>query len=202
MPRHADHGARRRQITGAARTLIARDGLSSASFANVSAEAGVSVRLIQYYFGDKKSLLHAVFQAVIGDIAARFPTTAFDGATTRRDPRETVLTILEALLPMTAAQRADAIVLASFHAATLTTADVETRHTTEPLRILHRELLPVLTDAASGEPSPDDTAAIADALLLASTGLAQSMLAGYTAPDNARRILRLLVARLIPSTDT
>lgn len=52
-----DHEARKRQITDAVERLTVKGGLAAATFREVAAEAGVSVRLVQYYFGTKDQLL-------------------------------------------------------------------------------------------------------------------------------------------------
>ena len=57
MPRRVDHEERRRLITDAVVRITVRGGLPAATFREVAAEAGVSVRSIQYYFGTKDELL-------------------------------------------------------------------------------------------------------------------------------------------------
>jgi AcrR family transcriptional regulator len=52
-----DHDVRKREITDAVVRITVKGGLSSATFREVAAEAGVSVRLVQYYFGTKDQLL-------------------------------------------------------------------------------------------------------------------------------------------------
>ena len=64
MPKKVDHDARRRELTDAVCRLTLRGGLGSATFRQVAAEAGVSVRLVQYYFGSKQGLLAATQEHV------------------------------------------------------------------------------------------------------------------------------------------
>lgn len=64
MPKKVDHDARRRELTDAVCRLTLRGGLGSATFRQVAAEAGVSVRLVQYYFGSKQGLLEATQEHV------------------------------------------------------------------------------------------------------------------------------------------
>ena len=64
VPKQVDHEARRRQITDAVCRITARSGLGAATFREVAAEAGVSVRLVQYYFGNKAGLIEATRQHV------------------------------------------------------------------------------------------------------------------------------------------
>ena len=59
VPKRVDHATRRRQITDAVIAITLKGGLTAATFREVAAEAGVSVRLVQYYFGSKDELLLA-----------------------------------------------------------------------------------------------------------------------------------------------
>ena len=57
MPKIVDHDERRRMIAGAVTDIAATDGLGDVSFRTVADRAGVSVSLVQHYFGDKANLL-------------------------------------------------------------------------------------------------------------------------------------------------
>ena len=64
MPKLVDHDERRKELTEAVCRLTLRGGIGSVTFRKVAAEAGVSVRLVQYYFGSKQGLLAATQQYV------------------------------------------------------------------------------------------------------------------------------------------
>ena len=64
MPKKVDHDARRRQLTDAVCRITLREGLGAATFRQVASEAGVSVRLVQYYFGSKQGMLEVTQQHV------------------------------------------------------------------------------------------------------------------------------------------
>lgn len=64
MPKRVDHDARRRQITDAVCRITLRGGLGAATFRQVASEASMSVRNVQYYFGNKKQLLDITQQHV------------------------------------------------------------------------------------------------------------------------------------------
>ena len=66
MPKKVDHDAKRRDLTDAVCRLTLRAGLGSVTFRKVAAEAGVSVRTVQYYFGTKQGLL-ATTQEHVGE---------------------------------------------------------------------------------------------------------------------------------------
>ena len=78
MPKQVDHEERRREIAAAVARLAATRGLQGVTFREVAAEAGMSVALVQHYFGTKENLLigtldieSARLAAVIVDRAAQ-----------------------------------------------------------------------------------------------------------------------------------
>lgn len=96
VPKRVDHEARRREITDAVCRLTLRGGLGSATFREVAGEAGVSVRLVQYYFGNKAMLLEAT-QAHVGERSIARLTAwieASDGT-----PRGVLEAFLKSFLP-------------------------------------------------------------------------------------------------------
>lgn len=209
MPRRVDHDERRRQITDACRRVVARDGLEAATFQAVAAESGVSVRLVQYYFGNKHGLLVATHRAVIEGSAARFGVGAPGDAAARPPaPRAVLRAVLAALLPLDDARRADAVVLAAFHAAALTNEAV----TPQELRGAPRALVDLVagqlrraqgdgagTRAGSSTGSGADDAARLDAeLVLASAaGLTQGILAGHVDDGTALAVVDRLLDHLV-----
>lgn len=196
MPRLVDHEQRRRQITDAARRVITRGGMEAATFQSVAAEAGISVRLVQYYFGTKKDFLMATHRAVIDDSAARFTDRITAGGPIT-DPREIVRTVAYALLPLDEASRADALVNIAFHVAGLTGSEIVSEDLLAPPRLLVATLTDVLSEA---DPDRAATAELDAGLILgALVGLTQSMLAGHHSADEARRFVDHLLDR-IPGT--
>jgi TetR/AcrR family transcriptional repressor of bet genes len=114
MPRRVDHAARRAHITRAARELIATEGLRSATFERIAQMAGVSVRLLQYYFGTKAELLKSVHDAVLMDAAARL-SRAVSSIGDQASTASRALAVAEMQLPADARSLADAHVLSEFH---------------------------------------------------------------------------------------
>ncbi|MFE5307564.1 TetR/AcrR family transcriptional regulator [Isoptericola sp. NPDC056605] len=217
MPRRVDHDERRRQITDACRRVVARDGLEAATFQAVAAEAGVSVRLVQYYFGHKHGLLVATHRAVIEGSAARFGGGTPGGADAGSEappPRAVLRAVLAALLPLDDARRADAVVLAAFHAAALTNEAV----TPEELRGAPRALVDLVAalllrargdGTGAGEGSgPDDGARLdaarldaarldAEVVLASAAGLTQGVLAGHVTGETALAVVDRLLDHLV-----
>lgn len=57
MPKRVDHAKRRTEIAEALVRVAGRRGLHTVGMRDVAAEAGVSLRLVQYYFETKEKLL-------------------------------------------------------------------------------------------------------------------------------------------------
>jgi AcrR family transcriptional regulator len=71
VPKRVDHEERRRQIADALVRTAATRGLHAAGMREVAAEAGVSLRLVQYYFGTKEELLLAAMQQLAAQFSVR-----------------------------------------------------------------------------------------------------------------------------------
>src|ERR1700748_1216033 len=71
MPKVVDHEQRRQQIADALLRVAGAPGLHHEGLREVAAEAGLSVRLIQYYFGTKEQLLLYATQYLAVQLADR-----------------------------------------------------------------------------------------------------------------------------------
>lgn len=192
MPRSIDHESRRAQITDATRRVITRSGLESATFQAVAREAGISVRLVQYYFGSKSEFLAATRRAVVMDAAGRF-RDALAELDERASARERIRAILIELLPSDERRRSDAVVLAAFHAASLT-------EPTEgaPLSA-SQALVDVIAAQVAGDPAARqrrwDPRVDAELVLATAAGLVQGMIGGHYELHRATAVIdRLLDA--------
>src|SRR5580704_12067754 len=96
VPKRVDHEARRRQIADALVRTAAARGLHATGMREVAAEAGVSLRLVQYYFGTKEELLLAAMQQLAAQFSdramARFTEASGSGGPAR--PRDVIAAIL------------------------------------------------------------------------------------------------------------
>lgn len=63
MARRKDQAARREHLVAATLTVIARHGLSGATMKNIADEAGISPRLVAYYYPALDGLIEAAHQA-------------------------------------------------------------------------------------------------------------------------------------------
>ncbi|MFF5001128.1 TetR/AcrR family transcriptional regulator, partial [Streptomyces sp. NPDC000656] len=71
MPKRVDHEERRAQIAEALIQVAGRRGLHAVGMRDVAAEAGVSLRLVQYYFETKEKLLFYGLQHLTDRFTAR-----------------------------------------------------------------------------------------------------------------------------------
>ena len=97
MPMRADRDARERQITDAVCRITIKGGLQAATFREVAAEAGVSVRLVQYYFGTKDRLLLATQRRVAERSVERIQRLRAGGSDA---PVEVLRTIMRSFIPV------------------------------------------------------------------------------------------------------
>lgn len=175
---------RRRQIMDAVVDVTVAGGLQAATFRTVAEQAGVSVRLVQYYFGDKAQLLSDTLTYIQLDIAEIVATrTASLGD--RPSARRVLETICEALLPLDERRRRAMLVFLAFGTAALTDEAMQgsgaLRRGQGLADVFARQLRRVRADD-----DVDD-----DVLLLVMTisGLGNGLLAGDVTVDQSRRLL-------------
>lgn len=198
MPRLVDHEVRRREITDATRRVIVSGGLDAVTFQTVAAEAGMSVRLVQYYFGTKKEFLLATHRSVMQDAGARF-NQCISALPPGAPPRESVRAMLIELLPLDDRRREEAIVLGAFNTAAIAGQGI----TAEETLAAPRALVTLVTEQLGRDPDPaatgGHTALDAELILAATGGIAQGMLPGhYTAQTAVELLDRLLELVLGP----
>ncbi len=119
MPRQVDHEQRRRQIAAALLRIAAVRGLHAAGMREVAAEAGVSVRLVQYYFGSKEQLLLFTMRYLAEQLGERVRARV-RAAGLPPEPRTVIDAILTEALPTDEHSRVFTIVYTSYLALSLT----------------------------------------------------------------------------------
>lgn len=177
--------------------------MSAVTFQSVAAEAGISVRLIQYYFGAKDVLLLAVYRAARDDEAAAFSDAlgvAADGGRPPEEPggvadRAAIRVLLLAALPAGVQRRSDAIVLETFRSAALTGSRIGSADLDDSRQSLVALLTEQLTLA--GRPLAHLDAEVLGSLV---NGLTGDLTAGTIDLGIARRVIdRALDGVLQPS---
>ncbi|ONH32759.1 TetR/AcrR family transcriptional regulator [Pseudofrankia asymbiotica] len=200
MPKRVDHDQRRRHIADALLRVAAARGLHTAGFREVAAEAGVSVRLVQYYFETKEQLLLFGLCRVGEQFTERvLPRLAAAGLSATG--RERIELVLLATLPLDAESRSLHVLYNQYFALALTDPALAAQPYASDPDTLEAWLIDQLRACqADGRLAPDqDPADEALALLALGVGLGNAILGGRRSPDDARRILaRHLDHRLGP----
>ena len=184
--------ARRRQIMEAVIDLTVEGGLPAATFRTIAEHAGVSVRLVQYYFGDKDRLL-ADTLAFVGREAAHRIAMAL-GEVDTSSPRDVVRTICQQFLPIDEERRRAMLVFIAFRTAALTDSSLASSQTlglAESLIATFRQQLETATPNRPAEELESEAILLVSAL----TGLANMMLAGEATSEAVLRHVEFAIDR-------
>ncbi|WP_199486358.1 TetR/AcrR family transcriptional regulator [Actinomadura logoneensis] len=102
MPKKVDHQQRRREIAEALLRIAGARGLQAATMREVAAEAGVSVRLVQYYFDSKLELLLGAVPFLGEQMSARMVAriTEEGAGASPPSPRAVLEGALTAVMPL------------------------------------------------------------------------------------------------------
>jgi AcrR family transcriptional regulator len=204
VPRRVDHEERRRQIADALVRTAATRGLHATGMREVAAEAGVSLRLVQYYFGTKEELLLAAMQ----QLAAQFSDRAMARIRQSRQgdgpasPRDVIAAILTEALPADDERRTFALVSTAYLALSLTDPALAisplVRNTNVVSDVIAAQLR--TAQAAGDMPARLDPDLEAISLLAMSAGLGTSVLAGHSTPGQAQAVIDYHLDRLFPAS--
>jgi AcrR family transcriptional regulator len=202
VPKRVDHEERRRQIADALLRTAAARGLHATGMREVAAEAGVSLRLVQYYFGTKEELLLAGMQ----HLATRFGDQAMTRIRQVKEtgheagPRDVIAAILAEALPADDERRTFAVLNAAYFALTLTDPALATaplvKNTNAVIDMIAAHLR--ASQAAGDTPAHLDPDAEALSLLAMSSGLVNSILAGQSSAERAQAVIDYQLNRLFP----
>ena len=207
MPKRVDHEERRRQIADALLRLAATRGLHAVGMREVAAEAGVSLRLVQYYFGTKEELLLAATQY----LAARFSERAMARARTRlkkagpsggpAGPRDIIAAILTEALPADEERRAFTIVYTAYLALSLTDPALAMAPLVKNSGAVIDVVAAQLRAAQAAGDMPDHLEPGLEALTLVtmSAGLGTSVLVAQSSVEQAQAVLDYHLDRLFPA---
>jgi AcrR family transcriptional regulator len=199
MPKRVDHEERRRQIADALLRTAATRGLHATGMREVAAEAGVSVRLVQYYFGTKEELMLAAMQ----QLAARFSERGLAriralGSPSR--PRDIIAAILTEGLPADGERRTFTMLYTAYFALSLTEPALAigplVRNSGAVIEVVAAQLRSA--QAAGQTPAQLDPDLEAFSLLALSAGLGTSVLGGQSTPEQAQAVLDYQLRRLFP----
>lgn len=196
----ADREARRRQIIDAVVRITTQGGLQAATFRSVAKEAGVSVRLVQYYFGTKDQLLADTLREVGKDAVARI-SRAIGQLGPDPSPKDKITTILEQFLPLDDVRRDTMLVFIALRTASLTDPSLRTSDKlgldASLIATIEAELNRAVADGEARpglDPHPE-------AMMLVSTlaGVANEILAGSVTDQEGREFLHYAIDLSIPA---
>jgi AcrR family transcriptional regulator len=206
VPKRVDHEERRREISDALLRTAATHGLHATGMREVAAEAGVSLRLVQYYFGTKEGLMLAAMQ----HLAARFSERALARARLNRagpsggpaSARDLIAAILNEALPTDNESRTLTVLYTAYLALSLTDPALAmaplVKNSATVIDVVAAQLR--TAQAAGDTPASLDPALEATSLLAMSAGLGTSVLAGHTSVGQAQAVIEYQLNRLFPAS--
>ncbi|HEX6256790.1 MAG TPA: TetR/AcrR family transcriptional regulator [Euzebyales bacterium] len=199
MPKQVDHDARRRQIIEALWRITVRGGLDSASFREIAGEAGVSVNLIQYYFGTKDALLVAALEH-LGQRAVERIRSRTGELGDAPSERAVVAAIFDELFPDDEVSRTTMLLFVVFEAAALShtgLARAEARRMTGGLFDTVAGMVRA-AQAAGRAPTSIDPGREAIVLVSTLTSVSQGVLGGHLTIEDGRAAISYALDRALP----
>jgi AcrR family transcriptional regulator len=204
VPKRVDHEERRRQIADALVRTAATRGLHATGMREVAAEAGVSLRLVQYYFGTKEELLLAAMQYLAAGFAerglARIRRISETGGPA--SPRDVIAAILTEGLPADDERRTFTVLYTAYFALSLTDPALAIapliRNSDAVVTVVAAQLR--AAQAAGDTPAHLDPDTEAISLLAMSAGLGTSVLGGHSSPEQAQAVIDYHLDRLFPAS--
>ncbi|WP_329049611.1 TetR/AcrR family transcriptional regulator [Amycolatopsis sp. NBC_01488] len=197
MPRLADHEQRRRQIAEAVWRIASARGLEDVSLRKVAAEAGVSLRLVQYYFGTRDDLLLGALEILNAD--AEPSIRAGIGPAEDATPREVLRAMLVGMLPVDDERRTRYLVHLAYFVRSLSDPGLASAFSAAPseLERLTADLLAWGRDR--GEVAHDlELMPEAELLLSSVDGLQTSIILSQRTPEAAIALIDHQLDRLFP----
>jgi AcrR family transcriptional regulator len=204
MPKRVDHEERRRQIADALLRTAAARGLHATGMREVAAEAGVSLRLVQYYFGTKEELLLSAMQHLAAQFSERGLTRIrrikeTKGAIT---PRDVIAAILTEAVPADDERRTFTVLYTAYFALSLTDPALAVapliRNSGAVIDVIAAQLR--AAQAAGDTPAHLDPDLEALSLMTMSAGLGTSVLGGQSSPGQAQAVIDYHLYRLFPAS--
>ncbi|MET8081539.1 TetR/AcrR family transcriptional regulator [Streptomyces sp. NPDC005303] len=190
MPKRVDHTERRTEIAEALIRIADRRGLHAVGMRDVAAEAGVSLRLVQYYFQTKEKLLLFGLEHLAARFGERVSARVRAGGDSP-GPRAMVEALLMAALPTDDESRTFHHLYTSYAVLAMTDRALAAQpfiKSPDAAEDALTELLRQAQEAALLE-SGVDARLEAASLLAMSAGLGTSILVGQRSPGSATAVL-------------
>jgi len=204
VPKRVDHEERRRQIADALVRTAATRGLHATGMREVAAEAGVSLRLVQYYFGTKEELLLAAMQQLAAQFSDRVLARIQGMKETESpaSPRDVIAAILTEALPADDERRTFTLVYTAYLALSLTDPALAISPLVRNSSVVSDVIAAQLraAQAAGDTPAHLDPDLEAISLLTMSAGLGTSVIVGHSSPGQAQAVIDYHLHRLFPAS--
>ncbi|WP_225840110.1 TetR/AcrR family transcriptional regulator [Streptomyces sp. NK08204] len=190
MPKRVDHAERRSQIAEALLRVAARRGLHAVGMRDVAAEAGISLRLVQYYFQTKEKLLLYGLQHLAERFGRRV-TARLRAAGHDPGPRAMIEAMLMAALPTDEESRTFHLVYTSYAVLSVTDEALAAQPFIKNPDAAESALVELLRQAEESRLIQPGVDARLEAvgLLAVSAGLGTSILVGQRSPESAAAVL-------------
>ncbi|WP_316519960.1 TetR/AcrR family transcriptional regulator [Kitasatospora brasiliensis] len=200
MPKLVDHEERRAHIIDALLRSATNSGLHAVTMRSVAVEAGVSVRLVQYYFDTKEQLLLAAMERLATRMGERVQrrVRARGGAT---DPRGIIEAVLLEAVPTDEESRAFHLIYTEYAVLSVTDPGLGGQQFLAAPSEMEAFLAAQLTAAQrDGAAAPGlDPHQEAVVLLAVSAGLGLSVLLNQRTADEAVAVLHYHLGRIFPT---
>ncbi|WP_338674473.1 TetR/AcrR family transcriptional regulator [Streptomyces sp. SCSIO 30461] len=198
MPKRVNHEERRAQIAEALIRVAGRRGLHAVGMRDVAAEAGVSLRLVQYYFETKEKLLFYGLQHLTEHFTARVGAR-LGAAGTDPGPRAAIEALLLASLPTDEESRTFHLLYSSYSILSVTDEALAAQPFIDNPDAAENALTGLLRQAqAAGLADPGvDVRTEAISLLAMAATMGTSILVGQRGPESAIAVLRYHLDRIL-----
>ncbi|MEU6006585.1 TetR/AcrR family transcriptional regulator [Streptomyces sp. NPDC047453] len=203
MPKRVDHALRRTEIAEALLRVAVRRGLHAVSMRDVAAEAGVSLRLVQYYFETKEKLLLYGLQHLAERFGERV-TTRVRAAGRDPGPRALIEAMLMAALPTDEESRTFHLVYTSYAVLSVTDRALADQPFIKNPDAAESALAELLRQAEASDLTQPGVDAQLEAvsLLAMSAGLGTSILVGQRSAESAATVLNHHLDRIFQGSLT
>ncbi|MFG2182003.1 TetR/AcrR family transcriptional regulator [Streptomyces abikoensis] len=197
MPKRVDHAERRTEIAEALLRVAGHRGLHAVRMRDVAAEAGVSLRLVQYYFETKEKLLLYGLEHLTERFGERV-AARLRAAGDAPGPRAVIEAILLASLPTDEAGRTFHLVYTSYAVLAVTDEALAAQPFIRSPEAAEDHLTELLRQAREADLTHPGTDPRLDAiaLLALSAGLGTSILVGHRTPESAVAVLARQLDRI------